>query len=257
MLISTSQKPSESLLRRAKLLADSFPCKWAPRHHFSIDRLRQEHGETDILILTEEQLVYYHQGVKPLFFHPSTSIIRIKRMERGEVDPLVRATQAEPGDDVLDCTAGLASDSIVLSYAVGERGKVISLESEATIYVLIREGLKSYESQLPILNASMRRIEVRFGEHLPVLKSMPDASVDIVYFDPMFREPLLDSSSIAPLRSIANHAPLLACTIEEARRVARKTVVMKEHRSSVEFQRLGFTENLHSASNIAYGVIKL
>lgn len=257
MLISTAQKPSESLVRRSQLLAENLSCKWAPRHHLSIARMQQEFGEDDLLILTEEQLVYYHQDAKPLFFHPSTSMIRIKRMLRGESEPLIRAAQAEAGDVVLDCTAGLASDSIVLSHAVGESGKVISLESEAVIYVIIREGLQSYQTELPILNAAMRRIEVKLAEHAAWLKSMPDASVDIVYFDPMFRTPLMDSSSIAPIRSIANRESLLASSVEEACRVARKTVVMKEHRASEEFLRLGFTRIDHRSSNIAYGVIQL
>ena len=86
----------------------------------------------------------------------------------------------------------------------------------------------------------MRRIEVRHSHHLDYLKSLPDQSVDIVYFDPMFREPITDSASINPLRHYANGEPLDAESVREAIRVARKTVVMKEARSSGEFERLGF-----------------
>ena len=50
-------------------------------------------------------------------------MFRVKRLMRGEHDPFVQATQLESGMTVLDCTLGMASDSIVASYMVGESGK--------------------------------------------------------------------------------------------------------------------------------------
>lgn len=103
----------------------------------------------------------------------------------------------------------------------------------------------------------MRRIEVRHSHHLDYLKSLPDRSVDIVYFDPMFREPIAESASIHPLRHYANGEPLEMESVREAVRVARKTVVMKEARSSGEFERLGFTLPERGKSKITYGVISI
>lgn len=107
------------------------------------------------------------------------------------------------------------------------------------------------------VNEALRRINVQRGDHLEYLKAQPDNSVDIVYFDPMFRVPLTDSAAISPLRKFANPAALSAESVAEAVRVARKTVVLKEKALSGEFARLGFTELLRASAKTSYGVITI
>jgi hypothetical protein len=86
---------------------------------------------------------------------------------------------------------------------------------------------------------------------------LPDRSVDIVYFDPMFRRPVLSSSALRPLRSQAEERPLSEAAVREAVRVARRRVVLKDHRDSGEFERLGFVRRRVSSSKVAYGVIDI
>jgi tRNA1(Val) A37 N6-methylase TrmN6 len=161
------------------------------------------------------------------------------------------------GDTVLDCTAGLASDSIVFAYAVGSTGQVIALESEATLVLLLREGLSRYESPVSALNEAMRRVQIEHADHLEYLQQMEAQSVDYIYLDPMFRNPVVESSAMSPLREIANKQAIRPETIAEAKRVARKKIIMKELKESTEFARLGFTTTYRSQTNIAYGVIVL
>jgi hypothetical protein len=73
----------------------------------------------------------------------------------------------------------------------------------------------------------------------------------------MFRRPVKESSGIAPLRPFANTEPLQPEAVEEAARVARRSVVLKEQVDSGEFERLGFRKQVRSGANIAYGVISL
>ena len=94
-------------------------------------------------------------------------------------------------------------------------------------------------------------------DHLDYLRSLPSGSRDIVYFDPMFRDPLHDSAAIGSLRDLANGSALSAESVEEAKRVARKTVVLKEKRGSTEFARLGFTELARGNAKTSYGVIRI
>ena len=80
----------------------------------------------------------------------------------------------------------------------------------------------------------------------------------MVYFDPMFRKPLTASNGISPLRSVANHAALSVEAVEEAKRVARSRVVMKEANGSEEFDRLGFKKIMGGKySKVHYGVMDL
>ncbi|MCL6457463.1 MAG: class I SAM-dependent methyltransferase, partial [Gorillibacterium sp.] len=204
MLVTTSHDAKYDTIVEARKLAERAGARWVDRGRFSIAELHKRYGEQGIMILTLEKLVYYPLAGEPIYFHPSTGYLRIKRMLQGESDPLIVLSGVRPGDTVLDCTAGLASDSIVFSHAVGATGRVTALESELISVLLLTEGLLSYHAKIQALNDAMRRIEVIHTDHLTYLRGLPGKSYDIVYFDPMFRIPVAASSSIAPYRGIAN-----------------------------------------------------
>jgi 16S rRNA (guanine1516-N2)-methyltransferase len=56
---------------------------------------------------------------------------------------------------------------------------------------------------------------------------------------------------------LADPRPVSEETVREAKRVARRTIILKEHRDSKEFERLGFSEVHRSTTKLAYGVIRL
>jgi 16S rRNA G966 N2-methylase RsmD len=256
MLVTTSYKPTAAAIDRAKRLADELNARYVERGTWSVRKLGLRYRDPNVLLVAEHELQYYGGGEKPLFFHPSLSLIRVKRLMNGQRDALIDIAEAAPGDRVLDCTAGLGADAIVFSYAVGGTGQVTAVESESALYTIVREGLAVYETQLQLFDEAMRRVRLTLGHHLDVLKRLADNSVDIVYFDPMFRQPVEESSAIGPLRQVANHDPLTTEAVAEAVRVARKTVVLKEHRDSGEFERLGFERPARTRTKIAYGVIR-
>jgi 16S rRNA (guanine1516-N2)-methyltransferase len=231
--------------------------QWVPRGKLSMSGLRRKYAEASVLLVTREEIRYYVEELAPIFFHPSMAAVRIKRLQRGEKDAMIELSGAHIGDSVLDCTAGLASDSIVFSFAVGSEGQVIALESEAVLAYIIEQGLSLYESDNPGLNEAMRRVRVVQLDHLAYLRGLKPRSVDVVYFDPMFRQPIQESNSISPLRSVANPGALTLEAIEQARRVARKSIILKEHKDSAEFERLGFDTVLRSNTKTTYGVIRL
>ncbi|MNI12049.1 Ribosomal RNA small subunit methyltransferase J [compost metagenome] len=257
MLVTTSYAPTQGNLLKAAQLATELQGKLVARGKESLAGLREQFNEDCVLLVTKDEIRYYVEEQPPIFFHPSMGAVRVKRWLRGEVDLLVQACQVVEGDSVVDCTAGLASDSLVLSCAVGVQGCVIALESEAIPAMLIREGLAAYDSDIPEMTEAMRRIQVVHLDHFSYLRGLADQSVDVVYFDPMFRRPIEESNSISPLRQVANGNAITAETMHEARRVARKTIVLKEHKKSSEFARLGFTNVLRSNTKITYGVIQL
>ncbi|CAM4430762.1 16S rRNA G966 N2-methylase RsmD [Paenibacillus endophyticus] len=258
MIVTTTAKPSQRALEQAGRLSSELASPFKARGNLTVAKLLSLSGDKKLLVVTEEEVRYYEgQSDTPLYFHPSMAFVRVKRMRRGETDPLIQLSGCESGDQIIDCTAGLASDSLVFSYASGPSGKVTAIESEPVLCALVREGLAGYETSLPDVDAAMRRIAMTCMNHLEYLKGLADNSVDIVYFDPMFRKPINESSSMEPLRSIANMNALSSEAIEQAKRVARKTVVLKEHQASEEFARLGFERKHVNTSKIAYGVIKL
>ncbi|QAY66059.1 class I SAM-dependent methyltransferase [Paenibacillus protaetiae] len=257
MIVTTTDRPKPEMYAKAQLLSKELDIPFVPRRNRTLGKLAEQQRDERLLVVTDRELRYYYAGPQapPLYFHPSMAYVRVKRLRAGEKDPLITISRCESGDKVLDCTAGLAADSLVFSYAVGTEGAVTALESEEALYVVVRDGLASYESSLPDVDEAMRRIRMVNTGHLSYLCSLPDNSVDIVYFDPMFREPIHESSALQPLRGLANVGALAEEAVAEAKRVARKTVVMKEHRDSGEFERLGFEKKHANTSKIAYGVI--
>jgi len=257
MLITTSYRPSDEIVDKAQRCAVQLGGKWVERRESSLRRLRERHKESGILLFTEKEMRYYaNESSKPLFFHPSTAAIRMKRLLNGEEDPLISLACIQDGDTVLDCTAGLASDAIVFAHAVGETGNVIALESNLLLVTLLRDGLDQYESKLEQLNQVLKRITIVHTEYLTFLQKQPSDSVDLVYFDPMFRKPIVVSDAISPLRYVANHSALNAEAVHEAKRVSRKKVIFKDQKDSQEFARLHFTKIYRSHNNVAYGVLE-
>lgn len=225
----------------------------------SLPKIQSRYSPEHLVVVGNDGIHWHAGGAgnQPFFFHPGLSVVRIKRMMDGQKDAMLTACGFQPGDEVLDCTAGLASDCIVFSYAGEGLSTVTAIESQFPVYYVVSEGLQTYTADIEAVTAAMRRIRILHKDHISYLTELPDRSVDIVYFDPMFREPVRTSSGISPLRALADERILTEATVQEAKRVARKCVVLKELRDSGEFERLGFAADPRSQSKIAYGVMTI
>lgn len=255
MLITTKIKPSKEIENYAKKLAWEMSFLYVSRGINTLATLKRYYKEEGIVVVDEEEIKFMSKDGKTFFFHQSMARIRISSLLTGNKDKLLEMTGAQQGDVILDCTLGLATDAIVLSYAVGENGQIIGIESEKVPYLLVREGLRKYEPGILEIKEAMRRIKAVNDDHLSYMKNLADKSVDIVYFDPMFRHEA-KAIAINRLRDLANHSALDIRTIEEAKRVARKRIVLKEQRESGEFERLGFKiTGKESGSKVSYGII--
>lgn len=254
MVVTTTQKANQKLAVKATQMAQQLDGIYEARKDRSILRMYDDLCIDRLLVVGKEGLKWYIKGIdKPFFFHPGLSVVRIKRLIRGDNDIMIETCQLKPGDSFLDCTLGLAADAIVASYAVGAEGKVVGVESQSMIACLVSEGLQAVE-EFPELDQAAKQIEVWQGHHEDFLASLPDRSFDVVYFDPMFRAGIAESPSLQQLRNYANPLPLSVESIEHAKRVARRRVVVKERKDSGEFERLGLTVLNRENMQVAYGI---
>lgn len=254
-IATTGNKNKESQIKLAKETAEKLGIRYNPRGNASLDVLREQSGAQNILVARSGQLLL-ETPAGQMFFHPSMAHLRIKNLRQGKGDHLLEAMAIKPGMHVLDCTLGLGSDAIVESFAAGETGKVTALEANAVMAEVVRYGLAHCESENPRTTEAMRRIEVIASDYLSYLRACPDNAFDAVYFDPMFRHPFHESSSMSPLRSLAEPMALSEEAVAEALRVSRGCVVLKETSKSTEFERLGFTETIGGKySKVKYGVL--
>ena len=174
-----------------------------------------------------------HDSSGTLTFSPGSAALRVTRPTE---DTLVRLCELEAGDSVFDGTLGLGADALICAHVVGPSGKVLAVEASLPMYALVSEGLRR---KPPFPNSAV--IDVRRGHALAVLRTLESHSFDCVIFDPMFDLPKASSPSFDMLRTYALHEPLDEVTLAEARRVARRWVVVKGGRYGNEFERLGLT----------------
>ncbi len=184
--------------------------------------------------------------------------LRINNIRNGKSDWMIEAMGLRPGMSVLDCTLGLATDSIVASYIAGPTGSVIGLEHSPIIALIVSEGLAHFSCMDTDITQALRRIQVIESSYHTYLAGLPPKCVDVVYFDPMFRNPIVTSCALQPMRNLADNSAITEQAIEMAYRVAKSRIVIKETIYSKEFVRLGITTLTGGKySNIRYGIIEV
>lgn len=236
-------------------LAAALKTSFVARNDDSLENIMHKYEVENVLVVTKKGPVVYTPGGE-FFFHLSMAELRIKNLKNGKHDHMVDAMALTQGMSVLDCTLGLATDAIVASFTVGDAGRIVGLESSPPIALITQYGVTCYNAADEEMNRVLRRIKVKKADYYQCIGAIPDHSFDIVYFDPMFRYPVKNSSNMKPLRFLADDRPLHPDIIKDACRIARQRVVVKELRGSSEFKRLGLTTAYGGKySSISYGVV--
>jgi 16S rRNA G966 N2-methylase RsmD len=254
MIITTAGKNATRLKNKAQEVAVSIDGMFVDRDGHSISSIISKYNDHVLMIGVDKISYHPKDDSTPFFFHPNSSMFRVKQILRGEKDAFIEASRLKEGMKILDCTLGLASDAIVASLVTGRRGAVVGVESSRAISFVVKSGLQVWESNSKEMNDAMRRIDVVHENHYDFLKKQHDNSFDVVYFDPMF-ESTISSPGIQGLKSSADYGVLTDTIIKEAKRVASERVVMKDNKSSTKFNDLGFSVIKRNASFL-YGVIE-
>lgn len=230
-VVTTSRRLDPELVARAQQWAERLGAPYAPRDDRSLTKLCAAEGVEAALTVTPLRvgLVVPAEDVE-YFFHPSMARTRVRNIRDGMGDPMIRAMALQPGDSVLDCTLGRAVDATVASWVTGETGRVVGYEAHPLVAALTIEGLRSYEIEGLGVQEAMRRVDARHGDCRALLPTLAANSFDIVYFDPFFQHTVEQSQAMQPLRRLGLHEPIPAATYEEARRVAKRAVVIKRRR---------------------------
>lgn len=250
MFVTTSRRAGEAELAEAQAVAKRLRLPFVRR----TGPLAPDDGPA--LVVTKERLVIETKSGQ-LFFHPGMARPRIRALEQGKADVMIEAMGLTAGMSVLDCTLGLGADAIVSSFVVGASGRVVGLEAVPALAEVVRVGMATYQFKHEAVVNAMRRVEVICAEHSRYLATLPDKCVDIVYFDPLFREPVHESVHMQPWRELGEQKPLTKETLQQARRVAKRRVVVKERSDGDVFAQLGIANIVGGkSSRIAYGLLE-
>lgn len=253
-VVTTAGRPDEESLKLAEVACLALGARFEPRQKRSVAKIAQM-LQANVIVAGKNRYEYYVKGAAaPFFFHPNSAAFRLKRVARGEQEPLLDACALEAGDSFLDCTLGIGSDSMLAAFAVGNEGRVVGLEANVNVAFIVAKGMQAYDtSELP-LTAVMRGIEVVQSEALAFLQTQPTDSFDVVYMDPMFEEVIEEATNFEALRGAGAHITLSEAWVHEAKRVAKKRVVLKAHYESVWFEQYDFERNRRLTAKFHYGV---
>jgi 16S rRNA (guanine1516-N2)-methyltransferase len=223
--------------------------RFAARGETSFAALFEQFGVAGIYVETDEgPLIETRFG--SIIYHENTSPLRTKK--GAKPDALLRALEPRPADSVLDATIGMGCDSLVIATAL-DAGRVTGLESSILLADLVARGLTNREFKKKHISEAAARIKVARADHLDFLRGCADGSYDLIYFDPMFAESVEASTVMRRIRQIADARPLSSDALAEARRAARRRIVVKGRRGF--FEDIEFDRIIQSGNTVFYGVI--
>ncbi len=246
VVVTTPWKETPRALADANRLAAWFNCPRVARRDRSIAQVLADE-RADVLVVADRQPVLYtaESGDEGLYFHPSFAWQRVSQWRRGEPERLLLAADIRPGDIVVDATLGRGTDTLVFAAAVGRAGQVIAIEASWPLLRLFEDALTSgaawYSDTMKSLRQDAATITLCHSDHSLWLTEQPDNSVDVVYFDPMFRHATKRRSEVEAVRSFATALAVRDDAWREAQRVARRCVVLKERPGFGQFERFGLT----------------
>lgn len=255
-VVTTAGRPDEQTLALAQQACLELSVPFLERNKQSVAKIMQMYG-ANVLVAGKNRYEYYPFGeqVEPYFFHPNSAAFRLKRLARGERDPLVETCGLKKGDSFLDCTFGRGSDSIVAQFVVGQEGRVVGLEVNAAVAFIGRIGVQTYPiAELPIAEG-MHRIEVVHADAVEYLEQQADNTFDVVYLDPMFEEVIEEATNFQSLRQAGEHLAVSKKWIVEALRVSRRGVCIKAHFRSPLFEQFGFVRQVRVTSKFHFGFL--
>lgn len=241
MQVTPSTRATPEVHARAAGLAEALGYPLVEPH--AVDRERAH------LVVTRVGL-RIRRGSTTWGWHPG---LLHTRREAGWTHPLVRALGLRIGDRVLDTTLGLGTDAAFLAGLTGRA--VVGIERVPAVGLLTAEGLR----------AAGHAVHVIVAEAATVLRGLPDACFDAIQIDPMFPPGTGTTASLDLLRAVSGPAPVappdldeLRWLVDEARRVARRRVVIRDVAEGPLLERLGPDEVVwpRKRRRVRYGVFR-
>ena len=253
--VTCSASADGALYQQAIAIAQELDCIYWDRPEGQLSDFINDRGLSALVVVGQRDIVVHTPHAR-LRHHPNAAVLRVVNMLRDRRDTFVELAQLAPGDHLIDCTCGMGADAIAAAHAVGTSGSVHALEASPLLALLARCGMQRYQHpNHDAVTAAMRRVRVSNACYQDMLPTYPDNCVDVVYFDPMFGQTVTDSNGLDLVRTFAHSGRPRQGDIAEAKRVARRCVLMKDQIPGRTLQALGFSV-VKKARRFCYGRIE-
>lgn len=222
--VTTSLKASEELRREAAGWAAAAGAVYVSRGGRSVTELQNAYKH--ILIYTDRgPEIHSEAGIHR--FHLSMAELRIQHIREGDTDHFLEAVGARESISFLDCTCGFGADAAVASFWLDGASRIDAVEASPLLGRVTAWGFSRFRHERDDVNAALRRIRLHLGTYEDFLRRCAEKSYDVIYFDPMFSRPVVESCSFTPVRAVMEHGSLTYGILERALFVARRRVVIK------------------------------
>ena len=253
-LISTSSKTNAYLIEQAKELSKLLQMPYVPRKHQSVEELLDAHHCAGALVVTKEGPSFVTKEGMPHQFHLSMAHLRLLEIDRGHTDHLLRAIGYEMVTSILDCTAGLGSDSAAISYGCPQLTRHTAIEGHPILGYITNYGFRHFQHKNPNVTEALRRIQLVICNYQDYLKQIEPNRYDVIYLDPMFENPVYESPQFLQWRGHLLESKVTPEIVELALEKSKRLVI-KERKGSRLFKDLTPIEIVGGKySSIAYGI---
>ncbi len=251
-VVTTSIKPTQDEVIKAISLSKELNSRYVSRR--SLNKYKQAHPVIFYYVVEKEGLkIRWEDG--EFFFHPSSSKMRMRNIRNNQHDHLIEALDLKGDEIIFDLTLGLGSEAILMAAHL-ITGKVVGIEASKHIYTIVKYGIQDYVDQSAWLNESLKRIELIHSDYKSWIKEQESHSCDYCYCDPMFENPVMTSSGFNPLRPFAVYDKVSQEDINEMKRIAKKSVILKALSKDSLFNEIQVDEIRGSrTSGVLYGII--
>lgn len=258
-LVTYPHKVNDIYRAKAESMARQLNWSIVERQGLSADLLCKTYGCKSFMLYTKQGPTLYNQNGEKHFFHLSMAHLRILKLQRNENDYMIKAIKklypSEGKISLLDATCGFGSDSIVASYYFKDNIDIIALEKFQALAYITNYGFRNFIAEDISITQALRAIRLYNMDFMDYLQNCKDKSFDIIYFDPMFEKAVSASSQFIPLREEIMHTALNTDIWQEALRVARLGIIVKERSFSSLFEQLKITNFVGGKySRIKYGL---
>ena len=253
-LISTSSKTNTYLIEQAKKVSQLLQMPYVSRKHQSVEELLTIHHCAGALLITKEGPSFVTKEGVPHQFHLSMAHLRLLEIDRGHTDHLLRAIGYETVISVLDCTAGLGSDSAVISYGCPQLTRHTAIEGHPILGYITNYGFRHFQHKELKVTEALRRIQLIICNYQDYLEQIEPNTYDVIYVDPMFENPVYESPQFLQWRGHLLESKVTSEIVELALEKSKRLVI-KERKGSRLFKEIPPIEMVGGKySSIAYGI---
>jgi 16S rRNA (guanine1516-N2)-methyltransferase len=196
-------------------------------------KIREFYKKSELNDFINNHKIWCEQGVSIDFNNPKI-YLRCKTLSKSDL--LIKACGKKTPDHIIDATAGLGTDSFILSTAFKDT-KISLIEENEIISLLLKNGIKNglEDSSYPETQKTCEKMELHNGNAINIIPKLEPA--DIIYLDPMFADNSFKGAVKKPMQILHKICPppsnnQINKLLEIALNNAKNRVIVKRAKSA-------------------------